>query len=144
MAGTDPGHPGALVSTRMSWKRKVRGGLIGFIGFLLSPLSWWNDLIINVPLAVGFAWLVSLVYKPAFEVAVIVGYWLTNVLGFVLLHKGAQDLLAREQREPYSRRALFKDLLVALLYTGLIVVLIKLGVLQPITDYFGGRPETNP
>ena len=86
----------------MSWKRKVRGGLIGFIGFLLSPLSWWNDLIINVPLAVGFAWLVSLVYKPAFEVAVIVGYWLTNVLGFVLLgtvgfaqdvrlHNGAHD-----------------------------------------------------
>ena len=37
----------------MSWKRKAYGGLLGFIGFLLSPLSWWNDLFVNVPLAVA-------------------------------------------------------------------------------------------
>ena len=35
--------------------------------------------LVNVPLAVGFAWVISLAYKPAFEAAVIVGYWLTNV-----------------------------------------------------------------
>lgn len=52
------------------------------------------------------------------------------------MHKGAQDLLAAEHRQPYSRRALLMDVGVALLYTILIVVLIKLGVLQPITDYF--------
>ena len=27
---------------------------------MLSPLSWWNDLFVNVPLALVFAWLVSL------------------------------------------------------------------------------------
>jgi hypothetical protein len=119
----------------MSWKRKTYGGVLAFIGFMLSPLSWWNDLFVNVPLAVGFAWLVSLVYKPAFIAAAIVGYWLTNVLGFVLLHKGAQQTFTREDK-PYIRRSLVRDILISLLYTLLIVVLVKLGVLKPVTDYF--------
>jgi hypothetical protein len=44
----------------MSWKRKSYGGVLGFIGFMLSPLSWWNDLFVNVPLAPAFAWTISL------------------------------------------------------------------------------------
>jgi len=27
------------------------------IGFMLSPLSWWNDAFVNIPLAIGFGWL---------------------------------------------------------------------------------------
>ena len=126
-----PGHSGL----GMSWKRKTYGGVLAFIGFMLSPLSWWNDLFVNVPLAVGFAWLVSLVYKPAFIAAAIVGYWLTNVLGFVLLHKGAQQAFTSEDK-PCTRRGLLRDILISLLYTLLIVVLVKLGVLKPVTDYF--------
>src|SRR5207245_5181818 len=100
----------------MSWKRKMKGGLVGFIGFMLSPLSWWNDLFVNVPLAVAFAWLVSLFYPPAFKPAVVVGYWLTNVLGFVLLHKGAQQMLS-DQPKAYRRRELARNLAISLLYT---------------------------
>ena len=29
--------------------RRVAGGFLGFIGYMLSPLSWWNDLFVNVP-----------------------------------------------------------------------------------------------
>ena len=123
----------------MNWKRKTWGGVLAFIGFMLSPLSWWNDLFVNVPLAVGFAWLVSLVYKPAFSAAAIVGYWLTNVLGFVLLHKGAQKTFTIEDK-PYTRRSLVRDILISLLYTLLIVVLVKIGVLKPVTDYFQDKP----
>jgi len=120
----------------MGWKRKAQGGLLGFIGFMLSPLSWWNDLFVNVPLAVGFGWLVSLFYHPAFETAVIVGYWLTNVLGFVLMQKGAQRILSDQPSKPYSRRDLVRDLVISLLYTLLIVVLVKLKFIQPVGDYF--------
>ena len=77
----------------MSWKHKMQGGLLAFVGFLLSPLSWWNDLLVNVPLAVGFAWLVSLIHPSAFTTAAVIGYWLTNVLGFVLMHLGARRAL---------------------------------------------------
>jgi len=119
----------------MAWKRKATGGALAFIGYMLSPLSWWNDLFVNVPLALAFAWLVSWFYKPVFASALVLGYWLTNVLGFILVHKGAQKMLSDKQR-PYSRRDLLRDVGISLLYTGVIVVLVKLGILQPIKDYF--------
>ncbi len=123
----------------MGWKRRVQGGAVAFIGFLLSPLSWWNDLFINVPLAAGFGWLISLAYAPAFEAAVIVGYWLTNIIGLVLMQKGAQQVVSGESRPPYTRRDLIKDLIISLLYTGLIVLLVKLKILQPIAEYLPGK-----
>jgi hypothetical protein len=122
-------------SATMAWKRKITGGTLAVIGFMLSPLSWWNDLFVNVPLALVFAWVISFFHQPAFKASVIVGYWLTNVLGFVLMHKGAQSLLSDEERK-YSRRALFKDVGISLLYTALILLLLKLGILKPLKNYF--------
>jgi hypothetical protein len=129
----------------MAWKRKISGGVLGVIGFMLSPLSWWNDAVVNLPLALIFASVLGLVYRPAsrpdstaFNAMVILGYWLTNVLGFVLMHKGAQKVLSDEDKK-YSRRALLKDIGVSLAYTALIVILVKLGVLKPISAYFNSK-----
>ena len=109
------------------------------IGFLLSPLSWWNDAFINLPIALVFGWLVSAPFTgelkaTVFRAAVIAGYWLTNVLGLVLLHKGARQLVASNDPAPSSN--LRRDILISLAYTLLIVVLIKFGVLKPFTAYF--------
>lgn len=122
-----------------SWKRRMAGGFVGFIGFLLSPLSWWNDLFVNVPIAVAFGWLTSLIYKPAFNAAVVLAYWLTNVIGLVLLHKGAAVALSGTARR-YSRKDLIQDVFVSLAYTAVIVLLIRCKVLQPVTDYFRRAP----
>ena len=119
----------------MAWKRKITGGVLAVVGFMLSPLSWWNDLFVNVPLALVFAWLVSLCYKPAFTPALIIGYWLTNVAGFILMQKGAENII-RETPKKYSRRDLLRDVGISLGYTALIVVLVKLGILKPIESYF--------
>jgi hypothetical protein len=119
----------------MAWKRKVTGGVLALAGYMLSPLSWWNDLFVNVPLALVFAWLVSWFYKPAFAASLVVGYWLTNVLGFILMHKGGQKLLSEKQGR-YSWRDFCRDVGISLLYTALIVVLVKFGVLKPIQSYF--------
>ena len=119
----------------MPSKRKVWGGLLGFVGFMLSPLSGWNDAFVNLPLAIGFGWIVARFHKPAFEPGVIVGYWLTNVLGFVLLHKGAQRILSEAERR-YTRRDLARDIAVSLAYTVLIVLLLRLRILQPLEHYF--------
>jgi hypothetical protein len=120
----------------MSWKRKLQGGVIGFIGFMLSPLSWWNDLFVNIPLAVGFGWMASLFSRSAFEPGVVIGYWLTNVLGLFLMQKGAQRALSDQPAKRYSRQDLFRDLGISLFYTLLILALVKLKVLQPVADYF--------
>src|SRR5262245_23408917 len=103
----------------MGWKRKLQGSLLAWIGFMLSPLSWWNDLFVNVPLALAFAWFIALFYPPAFEPSVLVGYWLTNVLGLVLLHKGGRRFFLKDNQPlpSYSRRDLLKDLAISLLYT---------------------------
>jgi hypothetical protein len=119
-------------------KRKVTGGVLVVVGFMLSPLSWWNDAFVNLPLAYVFAWGVSACYKPAFNVAIVVGYWLTNVIGFVLLHRGGQQLFSEESRAS-TRRELRKDIVISLLYTALIVLLLKLGVLKPFENYFERR-----
>ncbi|HZR20354.1 MAG TPA: hypothetical protein VFE51_23930 [Verrucomicrobiae bacterium] len=119
----------------MTWKRKTWGSVLALIGYMLSPLSWWNDAFVNLPLALGFAWIVSLFYKPGFAVSLVIGYWLTNVLGFVLMHKGAQQVLSSQPKK-YSWRHLLKDIAVSLIYTLLIVLLIKLGVLKPVQNYF--------
>ena len=119
----------------MGWKRKVSGGTVAVIGYMLSPLSWWNDMFVNVPLALLFAWLVSLVYRPAFETCLIVGYWLTNVIGLVMIHKGAETVLSTRDKR-YTGRDFLRDVGISLLYTGLTVLLLKLKILQPIKYYF--------
>jgi hypothetical protein len=119
----------------MEWKRKTGGSVLAFIGFMLSPLSWWNDAFVNIPIAWVFAWIISLFYKPAFAVSLVIGYWLTNVAGFVLMHKGAMKILsATDQR--YARRELLKDIGISLVYTLLIVVLVQYKVIAPFGDYF--------
>ncbi len=118
----------------MAWKRKLTGGFLAIVGFMLSPLSWWNDLFVNVPIALAFAWLVSWFYPPAFATLLVIGYWLTNVLGFFLLHKGAEQIVSEKPRR-YSWRDLRRDVGISLLYTALIVVLVELGILRPIQHY---------
>jgi len=119
----------------MAWKRRVVGSVVALVGYMLSPLSWWNDLFVNVPLALVFAWVVSLFYKPAFTSSLVLGYWLTNVLGFILLHKGTQQALLTEPGK-YSRRDLLRDVGISLVYTVVIVALVKFGVLKPVQNYF--------
>jgi len=114
-------------------KRKVSGGTLAFIGYMLSPLSWWNDLFVNWPLALVCAWVVSWFYQPAFTASLIIAYWLTNVLGFVLMQKGGAKIIS-EVDVPYSRKALYRDLAISLLYTLLIVALVKWGVIGPIQE----------
>ena len=131
-------RPGRIRHTKfpipMSWKRKLAGSTLAFIGFMLSPLSWWNDLFVNIPLALGFAWLVSLFWPAVFTASFVLGYWLTNVLGLVLMQKGAQQALS-EKPKPYTRRQLITDLGISLAYTLLIVALVENGVLKPLPDY---------
>lgn len=124
----------------MGMKRKILGGFLGIVGFMLSPLSWWNDAVVNLPLALAFAWGVSAlvpdVWKEAvFRTAIIVGYWFTNVLGLILIRRGATQLVSDRSGASWHKE-LAKDLAIGLGYTALIVILIQLGVLRAIESYF--------
>lgn len=101
--------------------RRARAAIVAAIGWLLSPLSWWNDLVVNVPLAylfaLPFSFLNERLYVPAFAL----GYWLTNVLGFVLLHKGVAGMVS--ERRPSFKR----DMLIATAYTAVVASVAAFG-----------------
>jgi hypothetical protein len=110
-------------------KHRLLNTLLIVIGFILSPLSWWNDLLVNLPLSYLLSWPFSLVDERLFLPAFIGAYWLSNLAGFVLMHLGVYHLLPR-QRETFSMR---NSVLVSLAYTLLIVLLVWQGwLVSPI------------
>lgn len=109
--------------------------MLATVGFLLSPLSFWNDLFVNIPLAYLFAMPFGYLSPAYFFPAMVAGYWLTNVAGFALMHKGAVDMTSKEKKA-YSRRDLAKDFLMSLAYTVLVALLVHFEVLRLPTEYF--------
>jgi len=99
------------------------------LGYMLSPLSWWNDLFFNLPIAYLFGYATSWAYPQAFVPATIVGYWLSNVLGILMMQRGALDLVMTDQ--PHSlQRELWIGLGSSTLYTLIIVSLVYWHILE--------------
>jgi hypothetical protein len=89
------------------------------LGFMFSPLTWWNDLFINIPVAWGVSWLflkwISLyvsVSKTSFYIVFVFFYWITNIVGFALMHYSARKLLSDIEHHNYKT-----DVVIALIYT---------------------------
>ena len=112
-------------------RRKVKGGILVLIGYILSPLSWWNDLFVNIPISYVAASIVSYFYPDLFTASFVAAYLATNVLGFILMHLGAEEMLSSEK---LGRGGLLKYIVVAVLYTFLIVGLAELGLVEPIHE----------
>ncbi len=100
-------------------------------GFILSPMTWWNDLVVNVPLAYLFSLPFSVLHDSLFLPSFIIGYWFTNLLGFMLMHWGGEHLLL--QKKPTF--GIKHSLLISLLYSMIIILLVFLGWLAPPTEY---------
>ncbi len=113
----------------------ARGGALVTIGYILSPLSFWNDLFINLPIAYVFGAIFGFFSKPLFLPGMIAGYWISNVAGIILMHFGAKDIVSKDGVK-YTKKALAKDLLFSVGYTLLIIALVYFGWLKPPTEYF--------
>lgn len=116
-------------------ERKIKWGILATIGYLLSPLSWWNDLFINIPLAYIFALPFGFVSKKLFLPAMILGYWITNIVGFILIHKGVVGL-ASEETKKYTRKELMKNIIISIIYTIIVVIFVLIGWLKFPLEYF--------
>ncbi len=113
----------------LSFKR-FRGGLLFVLGYLLSPLCWWNDLIFNLPVAYGFGYLCSLVSADWLLPGLIAGYWLSNVVGFVLMQFGAIDALNAESKPRNPQKELLMGVVSSTIYTLVILALVQLHVID--------------
>ena len=110
--------------------RRVLSGFLAVVGYLLSPLSWWNDAFINLPLAYLFSLPFTLFGESLFLPSFIAGYWLTNVAGLVLLHQGGLGLATKPPAFNWK-----KQILVSLAYTAAVLALVLLGWVKPPRYY---------
>lgn len=105
---------------------------LGAAGFLLSPLSWWNDLWVNVPIAYLAGAAAERLRSGLFMAVFVAAYWLTNVAGLALLQIGAVAA-ASGTRPRLDCRSLVKWAIAPALYTAAAVLLWRAGVLKPFT-----------
>jgi hypothetical protein len=109
--------------------------VVFLIGYLLSPLTWWNDAVVNLPLAWAFASAASWIYEPLFTPALVAGYWGTNLLGLLLMGAGGAEAAGRR------RAGIGRSLLIgSAAYTLLIVVALSLGWIRPIPAFWRTGP----
>ncbi|HEY9645727.1 MAG TPA: hypothetical protein V6C88_05125 [Chroococcidiopsis sp.] len=121
-----PSH--AAVAT--SWFKRLRGGFLFVLGYMLSPLSWWNDLFFNLPFAYGLGYLVSRVAPHYFLPAAIAGYWLSNVAGILLMQLGVIDVFQGDGKERNFKKELFTGVVSSTVYTFVILGLIHFHILE--------------
>jgi len=113
----------------MSLLKNLKGTFLVSLGYLLSPLSWWNDLFFNLPIAYGFAYLLNWMFADAFLILTVIGYWLSNILGILMMQWGTFDLFF-EERQSNLKRDILLGLAGSTIYTIVIVLLLYWNIIQ--------------
>ncbi|ABN70569.1 hypothetical protein Smar_1480 [Staphylothermus marinus F1] len=85
-------------------------------GYILSPLSWWNDLFINIPLAYLFAVLIHSLIRIDFAILFSAGYALTNIAGIILMKISITGV---------NKKNLLRDLLLTILYSIIAYIVLE-------------------
>jgi len=124
------------------WFKKIRGGLLLAIGYLLSPLCWWNDIFFNLPIAYAFGYICSSLSPDLLFPCTIVGYWLSNIAGMLLMQLGTLDVLADKPKEKNLKKELLTGVVSSTVFTVVIVALIHFNVLDT-PDFFAGKESVN-
>ena len=124
------------------WFKKIRGGLLLAIGYLLSPLCWWNDIFFNLPIAYAFGYIFSWLSPDLLFPCTIVGYWLSNIAGILLMQLGTLDVFTDKAKEKNLKKELLTGLVSSTVFTLVIVALIHFNVLDT-PDFFSGKDSVN-
>jgi len=95
--------------------------VLAVIGFILSPLSWWNDAVVNIPISLALASLLNALTGLDLKIGFTIAYWLTNVGGLILMLVGGDSA--------YKGRVT-KRSIIASLVAGTIYTLVVVGVLD--------------
>jgi len=113
----------------MNLLKKSKGTFLVSLGYLLSPLSWWNDLFFNLPIAYGFAYLLNWIFVDAFFILTVIGYWLSNILGILMMQWGMIDLFF-EERQSNLKRDILLGLVGSTIYTIVMSLLLYWDIIQ--------------
>lgn len=86
-----------------------------------------NDLFVNFPFAYAMAFPVGLLSRDLFVPAFIAAYWLSNILGLYMMHRGKNMISGKEMD---FRDELKSTIVWSTVYTILIFILVQIGILQ--------------
>jgi hypothetical protein len=118
--------------------KQARGGCMLVVGYLLSPLCWWNDLFFNLPVAYGFGVICSWVSADLLIPGSIAGYWLSNIAGILLMQAGAVDVMQKQAKERDRKKEILSGLFTSTAFTVVVLVLIQLNILDTPNLLNGG------
>lgn len=122
-------EPNSALSFKRITFKKLRGGILFAIGWLLSPLCWWNDLVFNLPVAYGFGSLCKLLSPDWLLPGTIVGYWLSNLVGIGLMQVGAVEVFQSETKRDFKKDLLF-GVVSSTVFTLVAVLLVQFNILD--------------
>ena len=114
----------------MNSLKKLKGLVLVGLGFMLSPLSWWNDLFFNLPIAYFFGYICGQFSANLFLPCAIAGYWLSNVLGIFLMQLGVLDVVQEQSQERNFKKELLMGLASSTVYTAIILLLLQFHILS--------------
>ncbi len=106
-----------------------------FVGWLLSPLTAWNDSFVNLPLAYLIANLVYAIVPADFKWLFIGSYIFTNIIGFALMFIAGKDFVLTKENKVKALASLAFN---TALFSAIIILLDKSGALGPISRYISG------
>ncbi len=100
-----------------------------FIGWILSPFTFWNDSFVNIPISYICANIVIRYFRVDFLLTVLAFYWLTNALGILIMYASGKELVGKGRH--FVMEAV-KLAFAIVLYTAILIFLNKTGILRPI------------
>lgn len=112
---------------------EVLKGFVFFIGWVLSPFTWWNDIFINVPLSYIIANILFGISHFQFGELMIASYWFTNVIGLFFMYFGGRSIISSSKKKVQATLAMVTALLI---YSAIMIYLSKQGKLLPLQTYF--------
>ena len=110
---------------RITNPRLLKGSFIALVGYILSPLSWWNDAFVNIPIALALAKLTAYFVKVDLYILFTVYYWLTNVAGLMMMYFGGEMIVTNGTQRGGRSRGIAFSLLLSTLYTVAVILILK-------------------
>ena len=106
-----------------------------FLGWLLSPLTSWNDIFLNIPLAYLLAMAAVKTFHTDFVITLLSAYWLTNIIGIVMMVASGQSIF----RDKNNRTRELLVILGTLIVYSLLMIVIGNIVRGHVGDIFRGQ-----
>ena len=108
--------------------KKIFNRTLFFIGWMLSPFTFWNDAFVNIPLAYLIASMLNGFMQTKFVVLALAAYWATNIIGLAIMYVTGKGILA--QGKGVLTEAV-KLVLTIAVYSVILIILSYLGILRP-------------